>query len=199
MSGLGLQVVRVGSEGSEGTVDSGIAGEDFPEGGEKPMANSVAAMDGVAVGVVLAPVVHAERRQVVAKLVAPQAKQGAQEADAAHSAQGAEPGQATGVGTAGEAEEETLDRVVGVMAEGDGVAGLTELAPEIEPATARGGLDALAGMPPTAHVHPMDTKRNTAHGTEPLAPIRVRIGLGSAQAMVNVVGNEGVPEFLQEQ
>lgn len=197
--GLGFEIFGVVVQGGEGAVESGVAGEDVPEEGEEAVADGVAAVGGIGVGVVLAPVVDALAAEVVAEFGGGEGEEGAEDEDAADGAPGAEGGEAAGVGSAGEAEEEGFEGVVGVVAEGDGVAGGGDFAPLFEASPAGGGFGAFAGVPVLGDMEVVAGEGDGAAGAEGFAPGGVGVGVGSAQAVVEVVGGEGEFEFAEEE
>jgi hypothetical protein len=197
--GLDFEIFGVVVQGGEGLAEAGVAGEDVPEKGEKAVADGVAAVGGVGVGMVFAPVRDALAAEVVAEFAGGEGEEGAEDEDAADFAPGAEGGEAAGVGAAGETEKEGFEGVVGVVAEGDGVAGGGELAPLVESAAAGGGFGAFAGVLVFGDAEVVAGEGDGAAGAEIFAPGGVGVGVGSAQAVVEVVGGEGEFEFVEEE
>ena len=112
---------------------------------------------------------------------------------------GAKAGEAGGVGTTGKAEEEILDGVVGMVAEGNGIVGGAELAPELEAATAGSDFGAFAGALEVGDGEVVQGEGNVPGGAELAAPRGVGIGIGATQAVVDVMGDEGEVELAEEE
>lgn len=197
--GLGFEMFGIFVQGGEGAVESGVAVEDVPEEREEAVADGVAAVGVVGVGVVFAPVGDALAAEVFAEFAGGECEQGAEETDAADFAFGAEGGEAAGIGSSGETEEEGFEGVVGMVAEGDGIAGGDELPPLFEAAAAGGGFGAFAWLPVFGNAETMAGEGDGPAGAEFLAPSGVGVGVGFAETVVKVVGGEGELEFVEEE
>ena len=196
---LVFEEVGVVPQGHERPMESGVVPEDGAEEGEQLVADGIAAVLGVGVGAILAPVGDAAGEQVLHQILAAGSEKGTDQENRADAPTGAQADEARCVGAARQAEEDILHGVVGVVAQGHGVTWLADLVPQLETAAPGGGLDTLAGTREIGDGHAMEHEGDAPFHAELAAPFGVGVGVSAAQAVVDVMGREGDAEFAQQQ